>query len=143
MERQDLIAFLRKHTLMVEATTSEGGAAQAAVVGFVVSDELELFFDTLATSRKYANLKRDPRIAVVVGWDDKTAQLEGVVDEPTGADLDRLRARYFATFPDGVERARMHRELVYLRVRPTWVRFSDFSAGPNQPATIVEVPVTS
>jgi hypothetical protein len=35
-----------------------GGAPQAAVVGIVVSDALELFFDTLGSTRKMANLRR-------------------------------------------------------------------------------------
>ena len=39
-----------------------GGGPQAAVVGFAVSDLLEIVFDTVTTSRKYQNLRRDPRI---------------------------------------------------------------------------------
>lgn len=31
---------------------------------------------------------------------DRTVQLEGVVDEPSGPDLERLLALYFARFPD-------------------------------------------
>jgi hypothetical protein len=142
MTRAELIAFLRKHMLMVVSSSRSDGAPQAAVVGFVVSDELELFFDTLSTSRKCAALRNDGRCALVVGWDDKTAQIEGVADEPGGADLDRLKRLYFAAFPDGVERERTWPDLTYFRVRPTWARFSDFSAGPNKPGHVVEVTVT-
>lgn len=108
---------------------AEAGAPQAAVVGYAVSDQLELIFDTLASTRKAQNLRRDPRIAIVVGWDaEQTLQLEGVIDEPSGDDLTRLKQLYLAVFPDGVERESWP-GISYLRVRPHWARFSDFGAG--------------
>jgi hypothetical protein len=135
MDRQGLLAFLRKHRLCVQASVAAEGGPQAAVVGFAVSDRLELIFDTLATTRKAENLRRDPRIALVVGWDaEQTLQLEGLVDEPAGEDLSRLKQLYLTVFPDGVERQGWT-GITYLRVRPRWARFSDFSAG----GTIVEL----
>jgi general stress protein 26 len=126
--RGELVAFLRKHKLCVQASAGEGGAPQAAVVGFAVSDELEIVFDTLGTTRKAENLRRDPRVAIVVGWEEETAQLEGVADEPSGADLDRLKALYFGVYPDGVERQSWP-GITYFRVRPSWARYSDFGPG--------------
>ena len=128
---------MRRQRLAVQASVAAAGGPQAAVVGVVVNDELEVFFDTLSTSRKYANLRRDPRAALVLGWDLEegcTLQLEGVVDEPSGAELARLKQLYFAAFPDGVERQAWP-DIAYLRVRPTFIRFSDFRTTPP---TIVE-----
>ena len=128
MTKAELLEFLRQHRLAVEASVSAEGGPQAAVVGVVVGDELEVFFDTLSSSRKYQNLKRDPRLALVIGWDLEqacTVQLEGLADEPKGAELERLKARYFAVFPDGVARAEWP-GIAYVRVRPTFLRFSDF-----------------
>jgi len=100
VNRSELIAFLRRHRLCIQGSVSSSGGPQAAVVGFAVSDEAEIVFDTIGTSRKMANLRRDPRIAVVVGWDDEqTAQIEGVADEPVGAELQRLKEVYFGRFP--------------------------------------------
>src|SRR5262245_21752306 len=138
MTRAELVAFLRTHRLAVEATTHADGAPQAAVVGFAVTDALELVFDTLTTTRKHANLVRDPRIALVVGWDrEQTAQIEGVADEPTGDELARLKQVYFAAFPDGPEREKWP-GITYVRVRPRWIRYSDFAAAPPK---IVELTV--
>jgi PPOX class probable F420-dependent enzyme len=124
--RTDLLAFLRRHRLCVQASVSSSGSPQAAVVGFAVTDDLEIVFDTLATTRKMQNLRRDPRVAVAIGWDEEqTAQIEGVADEPTGAELDRLKAAYFEVYPDGVERQQW-KHITYVRVRPTWARYSDF-----------------
>lgn len=127
MTRAELVAVLRKHRLAVQASTHADGAPQAAVVGFAVTDELEIVFDTVTTSRKYQNLRRDPRCALVIGWDDEiTVQLEGLADEPSGAELARLQAYYFVPYPDGRERAAWP-TIAYFRVRPVWIRYSDFA----------------
>jgi len=128
MRRSELLSFLRAHKLCVESSIAPDGGPQAAVVGYGVSDEFELVFDTLGTSRKMANLRRDPRIAVVVGWEDQTLQVEGLADEPGPDELPRLKAVYLAAFPDGVERERWP-HITYVRVRPRWARYSDFRPG--------------
>ena len=137
MTRPELVAFIGKHRYGVEASVAVSGHPQAAVVGIAVTNALELVFDTETTTRKCANLRRDPRVAFVIGWDEeRTVQYEGVADEPRGDELARLKAVYFARFPDGPERERWP-TITYFRVRPTWIRYSDFSAP--QPL-IVELP---
>jgi pyridoxine/pyridoxamine 5'-phosphate oxidase len=129
MTRDELLSFLRRHRYAVQASTAVDGAPQAAVIGIAVSDDLEVVFDTLGTSRKAVNLRREPRIALVVGWDDEqTVQLEGVADEPRGDELARLKAVYFAQFPDGPEREQWP-DITYVRVRLRWARYSDFRPG--------------
>jgi len=129
MTRAELLAFLRKHRLAVVSTVHDG-APQAAVVGIAVGDNLDIIFDTLTTSRKYQNLHADPRAALVIGWDaEQTAQIEGVADFPTGAELATCKQVYFAAWPDGPTRESWP-NIGYIRVRPTWVRFSDFGAVP-------------
>lgn len=127
----ELVGFLRLYRLAVQASVgADGGGPQAAVVGFAVSDALEIVFDTLESTRKYSNLRRDPRIALVVGWDDaRCAQIEGVVDFPVGEELSRIRECYFVAYPDGRERLAWP-GITHVRVRPTWVRFSDFTVDP-------------
>src|ERR1700742_357347 len=101
MTRPELLSFLRRHRLCVQATVSPAGVPQAAVVGFAVSDDLEIVFDTVDTSRKITNLRHNPMLAIVVGWDDEqTVQLEGPADEPGPAELPRLKQIYFDAFPD-------------------------------------------
>jgi len=133
MTRSDLLAFLRAHKWAVEASVSDRGAAQAALVGIGVTDELELVFDTIASSRKALNLKANPRAAFVVGgWtagDERTMQYEGLVDFPLGEVLDRVKAAYFAVFPDGQSRL-LWPGITHARVRPTWIRFSDYTVTP-------------
>src|SRR4051812_14331344 len=100
MNRAQLVQFLRQYKLAVEATLPIGGEApQAAVVGFAVSDALELVFDTLESTRKHRNLRGDPHIALVIGWDhEATAQIEGIADFPEGDELERIRECYFVPY---------------------------------------------
>jgi pyridoxine/pyridoxamine 5'-phosphate oxidase len=130
MTRAELVHFLRGHRLAVQASVAPDGAPQAAVIGVGVGDACEIVFDTIDTTRKARNLAADPRIALVIGWDQEiTAQIEGVVDFPTGDELARVREIYFAAYPDGRDRLAWP-GITHARVRPTWVRYSDFTKDP-------------
>lgn len=131
----ELLEFMRTQRLAVQASSAPGGAPQAAVVGVAVTDGFEIVFDTLDTTRKACNLRASPRAAFVlggwVGGDERTVQVEGIADEPTGAELERIKQAYFAVWPDGPARAAWP-GLTYFRVRPTWIRFSDYNCTPPQ-----------
>jgi hypothetical protein len=133
--QREILEFLRGYSLAVQASVSPSTSPQAAVVGFIVTDEFELFFDTLASTRKASNLRANGRIALVIGGfvngDERTVQCEGVADEPAGAELDRLKALYFRRFPDGPARQQWP-GITYFRVRPRWIRYSDYNSGPPE-----------
>ena len=133
MNETDLLAFIRAHRWAIEATASTALTPQAAIIGFAVTDKIELVFDTLASSRKAANLRVNPRIALVIGgWNDgdaRTVQYEGVADFPSGTELERLQQVYFVAFPDGPSRLSWT-GITYVRVKPTWIRYSDFRSEP-------------
>jgi hypothetical protein len=133
IDKARLLAVMRQERYAVQASVGADGTPQAALVGVVVSDSFEVVFDTLGSSRKAANLRRHPRAALGLGPAGadaaQTVQLEGLADEPRGADLDRLLALYFERFPDGRERQRLP-DITYWRVRPTWIRVSDYTVDP-------------
>jgi pyridoxine/pyridoxamine 5'-phosphate oxidase len=133
VDRSAVLAFVRSHRWAIEATASLAHAPQAAIIGFAATEELELVFDTLASSRKAENLRANPRIALVIGgWNDnepRTVQYEGIADFPAGAELERLKQVYFAVFPDGPTRLSWP-GITYVRVKPLWLRYSDFLAEP-------------
>ena len=130
MTPRELVEYMRRHKYAVQASATPSGDPQAAVIGIAVTEDGGLVFDTLDATRKCQNLRRHPHVALVIGTDGPaTVQLEGTVDEPHGAELDRLKQVYFETFPDGREREAWP-GITYFRVRPTWVRHSDFS-GPS------------
>ena len=128
MTRTEIYEFLHKNRLAVVSTINPA-SPQAAVVGIAVIEALDIIFDTLSTSRKYANLRADPRVALVV-WDGaQTVQVEGVADFPDGTDLDACKRIYFDAWPDGPEREKWP-DIAYVRIRPRWIRFSDFGQTP-------------
>lgn len=133
MTPNELLRYMRTQRLAVEAACAPGGAAQAALVGIAVTDAFEIVFDTLDTTRKARNLRASPRAAFVLGGcsagDERTVQFEGIADEPVGAELERIKKTYFAAWPDGPTRASWP-GITYFRVRPTWIRFSDFNCDP-------------
>jgi hypothetical protein len=62
-----------------ELECSAGGG-----LGIVVTHAFEVFFDTLDTSRKVANLRTNSNVSFVIGGlldgEEKTVQYEGVAD---------------------------------------------------------------
>jgi general stress protein 26 len=134
MTKDDLKIFLQKNRLGVLSTVSQEGDPQSAVVAIVVTDGLDVLFDTVKDSRKWRNLQADPRISFVVGWEnERTVQYEGVAEEPKGEELEWVQKIYFGVYPDGVSRLKWP-GITYFRVRPKWIRYSDF----NSPGEIVE-----
>jgi pyridoxine/pyridoxamine 5'-phosphate oxidase len=126
MTRDYLREFIARHRYGVLSSISPDGKPQSALVGIAVSPELEIFFDTVDTSRKVANLRRNPHASFVIGWEnEQTLQLDGLADEPQGAELARLKSVYFAAWPDGPQRESW-KGITYYRVRLRWLRFSSY-----------------
>ena len=97
-------------------------------MGIAVTDGLEVVFDTLGSTRKCLNLRRNPKISIVIGWDQETTvQIDGIADEPEGAELERLKEVYFSVYPDGKDRQSWS-GITYFRIKPTWARYSNFNA---------------
>ena len=129
MNRGELIEYVRAQADAVVATIGSGGP-EAAYLAITATDDGELVFDARVSSRKIANLRAHPRLAIVIGGrDGTTLQCEGSADFPTGEERARYAASYVAAFPqfaaslDGDD-------IVLVRVTLDWARFGDFVASP-------------
>ncbi|MGZ3750543.1 MAG: pyridoxamine 5'-phosphate oxidase family protein [Mucilaginibacter sp.] len=135
---KDLVyQFIKQQALGVVATTNRANDPESALVGIAVSVNLEIIFDTVKTSRKYHNILHNHKVSLVVGWDNETTvQFEGEA-AVLGDDVesDNLREVYFRAYPDGRERAETWPGLVHIKVRPKWLRYSNF----NEPVLIEEL----
>ena len=130
MNKPSFHVFMVEHRYGVVSSISSTGTPQSALVGIAVTDQLEIVFDTLRSTRKYRNLMARPACSVVLGFPgEKTLQLEGNAMEPEGAERTRYQEAYFLTWPDGRDRIGCT-GMTYLVVRPTWIRFSDFDQRP-------------
>ena len=128
----EIAEFLATQTLGVVSTLGHDGQPQAALVGIAVSDRLEFVFDSVDSSRKIGNVRRDPRVAVVIGGtmqDERTVQVEGFADEPTGAERERINEAYFRRWPDGRDRLTWA-GITHVRITPHWLRWSDWRYAP-------------
>jgi Pyridoxamine 5'-phosphate oxidase len=136
MEKTELFAYLRGQCLGVLGTLSRDNEPQGALVGYAVTSDLEILFDTVRTSRKYGNMIANPRVSFTVGntvgkGDESTVQYEGIAEELAGESLARFQPVYFATWPDGVDRIQWP-DITWFVIRPRWIRYSDFNIPMTQ-----------
>lgn len=128
--RRDALKFLQKHKVAVLATVSENGEPQAATVTCVVDDDFNLYFITRKGTRKFTNIVRDPKVALVIGTEENmpaTVQMHGKAEILT----DPLH--YMIMFMDrqtNIEEAvwwpllkRGDKDFAYIKVVPTWLRW--------------------
>ena len=128
--RADLFQFIARLKLGVLSSLGPSGTPQSALVGFAVTENLEIIFDTVKSSRKYANLIARPECSFVFGWaGEQTVQYEGIAEELAGTRLQQYQQAYFRAWPDGPARLSWP-GIVYFVVRPTWARYSDFDDNP-------------
>jgi PPOX class probable F420-dependent enzyme len=126
-------AFLTDHHNAVLATLRRDGRPQLSVVFATVDEQGRVIISTRQTAIKTKNLRRDPRVSVIVmspGFYGEWAQVEGtaeIVEQPEALDLLVDYYRRMAGEHDDWDdyRAAMVREQRVL------VRFEIERAGPN------------
>ncbi|HEX3383952.1 MAG TPA: pyridoxamine 5'-phosphate oxidase family protein [Mucilaginibacter sp.] len=134
--KDDVYKLISQCKLAVVSTIKHSGKPESALVGIAVTPDLEIIFDTVKSSRKYQNLLQNPHVALVIGWDNETTvQYEGKAELLTDQASDHYREVYYSVWPDGRERAASWPGLVYFKISPRWLRYSNF----NDPVTIEEM----
>lgn len=129
-QKTKILDFLDKQLLTV-ISTSQKDAPEAAVIGFAENENLELFFGTFNTTRKYANIKSNPRVAFVIGWSlDEviTVQYEGIATELEGEAAELAKQKVVTKNP-GSSRFANDPKQRYFKVEPKWIRYSALKAG--------------
>jgi uncharacterized pyridoxamine 5'-phosphate oxidase family protein len=134
--KQKILDFLKTHSLTVLSYTNSNQMPQSAVVEYMVTDNLEILFNTFSDKRKYKNITEKPNVSFVVGWtweENITIQYEGVAHELTGAQLLKYSGMYFKNLPSAKQFAEVFKHLgslAFFKVEPKWIRFSNFSKEP-------------
>lgn len=131
-----VLDFIKKHKLAVLATVDSSNRPEDAVMGFGGNEKLELVFGTSTLTRKFVNIKNNPNVAVVIGWDEgKTVQYEGIATILKGKELKEFKKLYFAKNPRS-KKYEKHPEQVYFKVSPKWIRYTDLT---QEPWKIIEI----
>jgi len=81
--KKDVFLFLKQNKTAVISTVAAEGNAEAATIYYGVDNDFNFYFVTGEKTRKYANLKRNPRVSLVITdeYQLKTLQTEGEIKE--------------------------------------------------------------
>jgi general stress protein 26 len=133
MPQQELIDIISARQLMIIATFGEE-YPESACVEFG-NDGLTIIFDTNDDSRKFNNIRKNPKVSLVIGWEDeRTVQYEGIaalLEE--GPELDRLKQVYSEKSPEAQKWENTEGN-VYFKVEPNWIRYTDLNVEPRRVA---------
>ncbi len=129
--KQKALEFLKRNILAVVSTVTSDGKPNAATVLYHVDDDLNFYFVTRKSSRKFENLAANNNVAIVVGvgGEPRTIQMEGQAQQSEGVlakfmenlgklgDLEKLYFGPFLHIP-GLD-------FTIFRVRIDWLRIVD------------------
>jgi general stress protein 26 len=128
---QEIVSdFIKEHKLAVVSTVTSDFLPQSAVVGIHVGDNSEIIFGTFKSSRKYLNLQKNPRVALVIGWDKgKTVQYEGEVKVLQGNAVVEFEKAHMGEMSSAAKYVPKE-EAVFYKVTPKWISYTDVSQDP-------------
>ena len=132
--KEEVFKFLSSKTpkLCVLATASNEAKPQCAVMGYTLTPNLEVILSTDSTSRKQNNLQQNHVVALTFGWsfEEFNIQYEGVAQlVKSGDEYKKCEETYFTSHPESEEFKGIP-ETVFIKVKPTWIRLSDYSTTP-------------
>jgi len=130
-EKQVVLDFIQQQPLMVVSTVNTTGLPEAAVVGFCVTENFEVIFDTSNLSRKYKNLATNTNVAAVLGWDNGiTVQYEGAAHEVVDAGEIETCWKLMIAKEPAAEKYKGEPDSRMFKITPHWVRYSDLKVNP-------------
>jgi len=147
--RKDVFNFLTKHSVAVLATVSEKHAPHASAMYFVVDEELNFFFLTKSSTRRFLHIQTNDQVAIVVSANNspQSVQIEGkasIISDPWQqrnivnqvAEKSASQGKKF--WPPPVSQLQ-DGEIAILKVTPTVCCYCDFFGGEPGRAKIAQV----
>ena len=132
-DERTILEFLKSNKLATLATIRANTTKpQSALIAFAELPSLELVFQTSEDSRKYQNLIANPAVSLVIGWDLQdyiTLQYEGEVTALSTEEAQQYHAAFLAKDSPSSEFFLTHPRARFFRVKPTWLRYADYSCG--------------
>jgi general stress protein 26 len=121
--KKEILEVLKRFNVCVISTVSEGPKPEAAIVGFSCNDKLELVVGTSNHSRKFANLMKNPQVALAIGDNNAEVQYEGVVSQ-----LDvEVSSEWLEAHIKQTPAAKFYvndPNQVWFRITPSWIKLS-------------------
>jgi general stress protein 26 len=133
--KKDAVEFLMSQKVGVLSTTSNN-QPQSSYIYYIADEDLSIYFATVVNSRKHDNLQVDDKVAFTVGTikPPVTVQIEGIAEVVVDKDtIKAVTANYYdvavenAHYPVPITKLDVRNGLVVYRIKPTWLRYSDFT----------------
>ena len=146
-KRGDALSFLIANQSGVLATISAAGEPSARLVYYTCDDSFNIYFLTLANTRKAADLKANPRAAFVVSETEtpRTIQIEGTVEDLTDtATVDPLLADFVNSLLShktyGIPLTHFDEStLKFFKLSPKWIRWGNFTYEYGSDSVFTEI----
>lgn len=122
-------SFLKERAFCVISTVNTNGMPESAMVGFTSTKTFDIIIGTSNQSRKYANFIQNPNVAVVVGDDGGTVQLEGSAELLADETYVAMVENGEITALPGVDLYRKDPNQIFVKIVPSWIRFVKTGEG--------------
>lgn len=135
MNIQQIHEFLNSHQTCVLASVNGEDQPQAATVGFSHDDNFRVLIATNQSSRKYANIISNHKVAIVVGIEGSvTVQYEGLAEEKTTEELGEMLEKHYQKVP-GASKFASEQGQTYFLITPSWLRYYDLATDTKHEFT--------
>ncbi len=133
-QRQKITELLKGSQLAVIATHAGTGAPESAVITISETEDCGIIFGSFSTTRKNQNIKKNPQVSLVIGWDiaeRKTIQIEGEAVLLEGQEREEAEAIHCAK-NKGHIKYQGNPLQEYFKIVPSWIRYSHLSVEPSE-----------
>ena len=130
--KDKVLKFLQGQGLCVLATAGKDGKPEAATVSYVVKDDFSLLINTDTTTRKYKNIEENDHVAVVVAAGEganPNVQIDGTIEKLDDAAAAKAKEYTLKLHPEWKDYYESPTGVWY-KIKPSWMRYSDFSGQP-------------
>jgi general stress protein 26 len=127
--KDKMLAFLAERKYCVISTVDTNGKPESAFVAYS-SEGLELFIGTSNKSRKFANLLKNPSVAVVIADETGEVQYEGQAKVVNPENFSEVEESHLSKIP-GSRKYRDDPTQEYIHISPTWIRFLEHGETDN------------
>jgi general stress protein 26 len=120
--KDEALTFLADKMHCVISTVDPTGKPEAAFVAFSENEDLEIMIGTSTKSRKFLNIRHNPAVSIVFGFDGKRSmQYEGTVHALEGKELTERLKRHFVKHP-WAAKLQENPDHAFIAIEPSWIR---------------------
>ena len=125
--KKQILEKIKMHNVCVLATCLKD-KTEAAAMNFVVDDNFIFYLQTSRLYRKYRNLVKNKNVSLVIGFKMPCVQIDGIAEFLKPEEIEIIKPFMIEKLPDS-EGFIKSRETVFIKVKPKFLRMTDFIKG--------------